>query len=534
MKKIWLAIAVFIVVFIIFVGIWWYKSNELVVEVSNAINRISNEKEYPYTIKYDQLQSSGFPFSSQFIFTNPVLIAKDNSSKVIHHGILTIGSSIFEKDKLWVDFKGEMKIYPKNDNGAHFIINGETYLECLICTKNILLFKDIAKGFYPRIELLSLLLNNSTVKFKDLKIVEISKTEKPFDLLKVNKAYFHLDNKIKEKFNHFNLHIDIKNMWSTSLDALEKFHQIFPASTKEEIRKAFFDIGPYNLTFAAHGFVPTLDHPFFQHPDLADIPSFEIVIDKSLYAGNLDSHVSNGQLKFKNLLNNSFKALIKSNEHWTATEKMHGKLSQIVDVIAKKEASDPHENSMKKKLAELIEVNKEDLVPDLAKFGTVNFVLDVEGEGEKKGNKIEHAKVDLEEFKLSCSLYGIECLGKLEEKDDDNFSSFLEIRIRNYKSLFSDMAFYYNKWQRIFVNAHYTTAIQMPIISQVFVDRFVQFLVSLSISKDSTLLDVPIYYEDPERIKIGIKSFHDARLAWDQLMIDLNSEVIKANPPTKG
>lgn len=547
MKKTLILISLIVLIAAVYSGFWWHKSNELKERVETALDEISKDENNNFALKYDSLERKGFPFTVELAFTNPQLIYKNNPSKVVQTGMVIVGSSIFEKEKIWIKASGTTDILAvqNSENPQHLRISGNSYFKCDYCGKHRGLLKTILrfkKDWDPLLtaslisKWIPIILRDSTINVKDFNVTQASK-EQPntfHDVLNVKEGYFNVKNKDADGYYHFSVDVNAEKMTFTNPQSIDDLHTIFPNSNKDELRQTFLDLGSFNMTFQAHGSLPTFDHPFYKNPSLENMPNFSFVVDKSNRTSELDNLSAKGLIEFEKLPENKFKGLLAAIEQWKATELLHAKVVKAVEVIAKEKVNDGVDPK-RKELEKLIIEQSNDLVPDFTKFGTFVFQINSEVNGQRGStpNHIEQGIFDLKILKVACDLYGLDLSGKLEKKLAGAYTSFLDIQIINYRDLFRDMANYYNKWQKIVVKSHQTNAESLPVISQAFVDRFSQFLESLSTKPESSTLDIPIYYEDSDHIKIGTKSLNDATADWTQTHIDLKNEIIKANPPTK-
>ncbi len=523
MKKIGFVVVVLILIVAVYSAIWYQKSNELKDRIENTISDLSKDPETRASLQYDKMERGGYPFSIDYIFTNPVLTEKATKSNIAHQGEVVIGSSVFNRDRIRITSKGKTEfIYNDSKSPQKHVMTGNVFLSCTGCVKNL---KKIGEKIDSQKineigELVALLFKDDTLKLTDFSLIDATKNVL---LFKGKEAYFHVDNQEKgDKTNHFSLELSLKGIDSKSFQSLSDLEKTFPGVSPDELQSAFNEEGSADLSFAAHGFIPSWDHPFYQQQNPDNIPPFLFVIDKLDSSSDLGWNKVSGKIQLERM-SNEFKGLFNFENQAQVNEKYHERFVKIANVLAKSAASQATKKEHSD-FALLFVKNSNDLVPDLAKWGKLETQLNLTGGGTISNNDIGNFTLHTLKCFWRCVFYEIEING--EHKD--NNSGYFEITIKNYHQLITDLTDYYNKWQKIVNEAKMQS---LPIITKPMVDRVIQFLESFDSRKDPKALDIKVTVEDPDHIKVGNKSLDEAQAEIIQLSADLQKEMDKANPP---
>ncbi|MBA2726672.1 MAG: hypothetical protein H0U49_00665 [Parachlamydiaceae bacterium] len=522
-----------------YTGVWYYKSNELKESVEIALAERSKDNSSPWKMTYDNVEKAGYPLNIELTFTNPKFLDIESQAQIVHTGNMTFGQSLLDKQKIWVKSNGKTDLIPPkysvNDgkpDEVHTIFLGNAFLECSNCGEHLQLVNNMLVNTLTFEEWVPILLENSKLELNDFTISQESMDSSGIQqIVKMQNAVFNINNKIQNGNNNFSFEMDVKKFSPiVTPETLDSLGEIFSHTSKEELMTTFYGYGDSNLILQIHGFLPTLDHPFFKTPSLENLSSFSFVIDKAEFINECSSYQSAGKIGFEKQADKTFKGIVTLAQEAKVTELYHTKLVKMGELLAREGKTIKEDQFSFPDVAKVFEEHSNELVPNIHALGTINDSIGLHFHGKEGAisNSIEYIVVELNKYNMTNDLFSLNFDGKLEKKDVNKDSGNLNIQLKHYKNLFNSILSYYSKWQTYLAQAKARE--QLPVISTQYIERIEKFLESFSTSTSSGQLDIPIVYQDPIHIKIGPKNMQEAFIAWSQLVMDLNTELQKSNP----
>jgi len=471
MKKSLIFAGVIAIAAIVYSVLWFNTTNDLKQRVINKTAALG--------ITYDSIDKAGFPFGAKITLTNPKI------ETTSHVGTVTIGSSLFDIKKLWVKSQGTTEL---QDEKEKVKVTGTATFKCTYCG-NRELDLDVTE-----------LLRDMQLSVSDLKLANNSG-----DIIKIKSGNLALAIEKGETSNPFTFSMDANEFISYANP--ESYDTLFPDATKDDLRKLMNDKA--DIVFASHGAIPPFDHPFYTNPSIENLPSaFSFVVDKSAVNSTFYKSESDAAIDFQKKPD-QYKAVVTMNSATQATDKLRPQVVEVLKLMAKEKPA--------------IAENAEGLVPDFIKFGRVSSIFDSTIAG-NLGLGAVGTTLDLRNLNLSSDLYGLKVTGNASLMKSD-----FKITVDHHRELLTDARNYYNKWQKVLVSSGIVTASDMPVINERSQELIVEFLESLSESKDKNQLVIGIAYS-MEGIKIGPKDLAQVVEAYGKLMSELKAEVGKENP----
>jgi len=502
---------------------WFHKTDELKKRVVKETRVMEDNIHGVIEFSYEDVSRAGYPFDVELVYTNPKLSHVGHDYRFVHEGKLTIGTSLFDKEKVWIKTAGSTTVSVGKEQ---FRLLGSTLLKCDDCDGEYirhLYRKDL--NDHDFMEWASKALRNATIELKDFAIVNISQDKDVIspEAFKMDRGYINLQSSEKDGLFHFSFDFDVKGfrlIFEPNLPTL--FKEYHPAIDRARLEKVTVEFGPSNFAFLARGTIPAMDHPFYSNPSVGQIPDlFSFALDKFDFNNGLGTYHSNALVDFKKLADNQFRLAFFSEDQLRASPKLQ---LWVIDLIKLLDGSGDFRSVIAKHSSEL--------VPNFAQFGLIESKHNLEFLG-KLGLDPEMITVgsyDLKDLKLGCDLYGLEIKGKIMEPGFDALNGHFNIRLTHYHEMLRDLRNYYNKWAKILVESKIAIAI-MPVISESFVDRLSQFLASLSTEKDKDNIDIPIVIRNTQgdNITIGGKNTAELLQSFFELQAELKAEIKKGN-----
>jgi hypothetical protein len=468
MKVLKIAIFLFLIAFGAYSIFWFKQSSELENLFKKQIDSLTRNENNHYSLKYDSIESGGYPFNFSLALINPTIteipIDIMDSSKGAE---IKINGKIIDHFTLSGDFKsveytGKANItIPSQDEepNSSFLVDGNMLLESkngslipVDALKSLVSVDQILNNFWEYLNL-----DDSSVHLSNLKILDMQKN---LPIVNFDKFDMHFNQKQIDQLNQTILFeanmkgFDISEFISYGFslqDAsgfLEKLYREFMLALNSKRGKTGFDL---NLTLNVPNneeISKILKRNIATYITLP-LPEFSISLDWSTNTGAFGGSTVKSNFAIKHEDSKEETIALKLDGSTANTQAYVDALVYALDKMSQTAALLEPENENEKKIIDLLvnhRSNVMEIIPKTNECGTFQELIDMNIKLNR--NKLD-SKIKIDNFALLCKLYGIQLHGEVDGSIRSTTGA-MTLDVLNYETFIRDLTAYINKLIPIF------------------------------------------------------------------------------------